>query len=196
MLSWDAAGALALTDSLVRTEFGNENAWNEQRLEGIRQALAGFKGSKRRSERIGEAGGILFMDDYGHHPTAVRRTLEGLKEFYPQRRLIVSFMSHTYTRTASLLDEFAASFEKADVVVLHKIYPSAREVYAGGITGETLFERTKALRDEVWYVHEPEAAADMLKTMLKPGDIFLTMGAGDNWKLGKALCAFYEGVLR
>jgi UDP-N-acetylmuramate--alanine ligase len=66
------------------------------------------------------------MDDYGHHPTAIKSTLEGLKEFYPSRRLIVSFMSHTYTRTAALLDDFASSLIPADLVFLHKIYGSAR----------------------------------------------------------------------
>ncbi|MDR3172397.1 MAG: UDP-N-acetylmuramate--L-alanine ligase [Treponema sp.] len=186
----NAAAALALTDSLVR----NEDRWNEEKWEKVRKALEEFRGSKRRSEIIGEAGGILFMDDYGHHPTAVRTTLEGLKEFYPQRRLILSFMSHTYTRTAALLDEFAAAFEKADIVILHKIYASARECYSGGVTGETLFEKTSALRDNVYYVEEPEAAVDMVKGILRPGDLFLTMGAGDNWKLGKTLLGFYEGA--
>jgi UDP-N-acetylmuramate--alanine ligase len=154
--------------------------------------LEGFRGSKRRSEIIGEERGILFMDDYGHHPTAINTTLAGLKEFYPKRQLIVSFMSHTYTRTASLLDEFAASFEKADMVILHKIYGSAREEYRGGVTGETLFEKTKALRDNVFYVEEPLEAASLLKDILKPGDLFVTMGAGDNWKLGGSLYEYYK----
>jgi UDP-N-acetylmuramate--alanine ligase len=86
-----------------------------------------------------------------------------------------------------MLDAFASCFERADIVLLHKIYPSAREVYTGGITGETLFQKTKALRDRVYYVEEPLDAVDLLKDILCPGDLFLTMGAGDNWKLGKAL---------
>ncbi|MDR1247683.1 MAG: UDP-N-acetylmuramate--L-alanine ligase, partial [Treponema sp.] len=146
----------------------------------------------RRQEIIGEAGGILFMDDYGHHPTAVKATLEGIREFYPRRRIILSFMSHTYTRTAALLDEFAASVGSADRVVLHKIYGSAREAYQGGVSGRTLFEKTAALRDGVLYVEEPLEAAEPLKGILKPGDLFLTMGAGDNWKLGAALYDYYR----
>jgi UDP-N-acetylmuramate--alanine ligase len=191
----NAAAALALTSALVRKEFGggsNGDGWNGERREKVRRALEDFRGSKRRSEIIGEEGGILFMDDYGHHPTAIHTTLEGLKAFYPHRRLIVSFMSHTYTRTASLLDEFAASFEKADMVILHKIYGSAREEYHGGVTGETLFEKTKALRGNVFYAEEPLEAAPLLKGMLKPGDLFVTMGAGDNWKLGGSLCEYYR----
>jgi UDP-N-acetylmuramate--alanine ligase len=183
----NAAAALALTSSLVEKEFG-PGGWTDGRRENVRNALEGFKGSKRRSEITGESGGILFMDDYGHHPTAIKTTLSGLKEFYPDRRLVVSFMSHTYTRTASLLDEFAASFEKADLVVLHKIYASAREMYSGGVSGETLYQRAKRLWGEkVFYVEEPLDAAELLGKLLKPGDLFITMGAGDNWKLGKKL---------
>jgi UDP-N-acetylmuramate--alanine ligase len=132
------------------------------------------------------------MDDYGHHPTAIRTTLEGLKEFYPRRRLVVSFMSHTYTRTAALLDQFAGSLEKADLVMLHRIYGSAREDYRGGVTGRTLFEKTQALRGGVYYAEEPLEGAEFLKGILRPGDLFLTMGAGDNWKLGKTLLEYYR----
>jgi UDP-N-acetylmuramate--alanine ligase len=190
----DAAAALALTSSLVKKEFGSgeNDGWNDQRREQARAALDGFRGSKRRSEILGEEDGILFMDDYAHHPTAIHTTLEGLKCFYPSRRLIVSFMSHTYTRTASLLDEFASSFTQADMVILHKIYGSAREEYSGGVNGKTLFEKTKKLQDEVYYIDEPLDAAPLLKTTLKKGDLFITMGAGDNWKLSRNLYDYYR----
>jgi UDP-N-acetylmuramate--alanine ligase len=187
----NAAAALALTDSLVRAEFG-ESGWTDERREKVCRALEDFRGSKRRAEILGEYGGILFMDDYGHHPTAVKTTLEGLREFYPKRRLILSFMSHTYTRTAALLDEFASSFNAADILFLHKIYGSTREEYRGGVTGKTLFEKTRALRDRVYYTDDPEDATEALKKMFRPGDIFLTMGAGDNWKLGRILADFYR----
>jgi UDP-N-acetylmuramate--alanine ligase len=194
----DAAAALALTSSLVKTEFGTgggegEGGWNERRRENVRRALEDFRGSKRRSEILGEAGGILFMDDYGHHPTAIRTTLEGLNAFYPRRRLVVSFMSHTYTRTAALLDEFAASFAQADVVFFHKIYASAREACRGGVTGKTLYEKTLALRGEAYYVDEPLDAAEPLKKILKAGDLFLTLGAGNNWPLGETLLRYFKG---
>lgn len=180
----NAAAALALTDSLMQAE---RQEWNPERRERVRWAMEDFKGSKRRSEILGEVDHILFMDDYAHHPTAIRVTLEALKDFYPSRRLVVSFMAHTYSRTAAFLDDFAASFEKADILFLHKIYASAREVYTGSITGKDLFEKAKALRDKVYYAEEPLDAAATLKNMMRPGDLFLTMGAGDNWKLGKAL---------
>jgi UDP-N-acetylmuramate--alanine ligase len=191
----DAAAALALASSLVKAEFGNisaDNGWTEKRREKVRQALEEFRGSKRRSEILGEAAGILFMDDYGHHPTAIAATLEGLKSFYPSRRLIVSFMSHTYTRTAALLSEFASSFAKADMVFFHKIYASAREEYHGGVNGLTLFEKTRALQNGIYYTEEPMDALEPLKKLLKSGDLFITLGAGNNWPLGEALFKYFK----
>ena len=203
----NAAAALALVSSIVKKEFGasggggNSGGWNDERREGVRKALEEFSGSRRRSEILGEADGILFMDDYGHTPTQIKATTAGLKEFYPRRRLVLSFMSHTYTRTAALLEEFAASFEKADLVILHKIYASAREIYSGGVTGRTLFEKTRealgknlsgSTGDRIFYVEEPEDSEELLLEILKRGDLFLTMGAGDNWRLGEKLYKHYR----
>ena len=189
----NTAGAMALVSSILKKEYGSAEAWNDERREGAKSALEEFRGSRRRTEILGEAGGILFIDDYGHHPTAIKSTIEGFREFYPGRRLVLSFMSHTYTRTASLLDEFAAAFGRADIVLFHKIYSSARECYNGGITGRTLYDKAKDLHGNgVFYEEEPEDAADLLKGMLTKGDLFVTMGAGDNWKLGKKLFEFYS----
>jgi UDP-N-acetylmuramate--alanine ligase len=183
----NAAAAFALVDVLSPGILADG-----EMLRRAKEGLDGFHGSKRRAEIRGERDGVLFMDDYAHHPTAIAATIAGLKEFFPRRRLVVSFMSHTYTRTAALLDEFAAAFDKADMVILHKIYASAREQYAGGINGETLFEKTKHLKkDGVFYVHEHDEAAPFVRSLLKPGDLFVTMGAGDNWKLGE--CLFNAG---
>ncbi len=189
-MAMDAVAALALVDALVAedSEVGTlRRGWTPERLEAVRASLESFRGSRRRSEIVGESGGVLVMDDYGHHPTAIRTTLRGLKSFYPQRRLVVSFMSHTYTRTAALLDEFASSFADADILFLHRIYGSAREQYSGGVDGHVLFERTKAKGGVVHYVDEPLDALDELIGELKEGDLFLTLGAGDNWKLGRAV---------
>ena len=198
----DAVAALVLTSVLVKKEFrggdysGMEHieGWTADRVQNAAEALEAFTGSRRRQEILGERGGVLFMDDYGHHPTAIVATLLGLKEFYPRRRLVVSFMSHTYTRTAALLDDFAESLLSADIVFLHKIYASAREVYSGGVNGITLFEKTKEVFERernagssVYYSNECEDAAEQLKNLLQNGDLFITMGAGDNWRLGKKL---------
>jgi len=189
----NAGAALALASIFIKKEFGS---WDESRRLAAKKALENFRGSKRRSEIIGSAGGIIFMDDYGHHPTAITTTLEGLKNFYPSRRLVVSFMSHTYTRTAALLDDFAKSLAAADVLFLHKIYASAREQFNGKISGESIYEKVNSLNNKkagaVYYVDEPMDAVEPLKKILKPGDLFLTLGAGNNWPLGTALYKHYH----
>ena len=185
----NAAAGMALALILA------ENSLSDGQIQSMKTALENFRSAKRRSEIIGEAGGIIFMDDYGHHPTAVKTTLEGIKSFYPSRRLIVSFMSHTYTRTSALLEEFASSFACADIVFLHKIYASARENYSGGVNGRTLYERVAALHSgEVHYTEEPDGAFPQLCEMLKPDDIFLTLGAGNNWPLGEKLYAHFKSI--
>lgn len=196
----NAAAALALCTVLLNGDGRSEAAvWDGENRKRAAEGFERFRGARRRSEIRGEAGGILFMDDYGHHPTAIAATLEGLREFYPRRRIVVSFMSHTYTRTAALLDEFASSFGAADMVVLHRIYASARETKPGGVDGRTLFEKTRAChgRDgrhgEVFYTEEPMEALPLLQGMLREGDLFITMGAGNNWPLGKALFARFGG---
>jgi UDP-N-acetylmuramate--alanine ligase len=187
----NAAAAFALASLLVKKEF---SLWNDERIMAAKSALENFRGSKRRSELLGEAGGIVFMDDYGHHPTAIKTTLNGLKSFYPERRLVVSFISHTYTRTAALLDDFAHAFEAADILFLHKIYASAREGYSGGVSGQTLYEKTKHIHnaDTVYYTGEPLDAFEPLKKILKSGDLFITIGAGNNWPLGIKLFEHFK----
>ena len=183
----NAAGALALIDVLSTSLRGRPITPEE--AEVLAQGLEGFSGSRRRSEILGEAGGILFMDDYGHHPSAIKTTLRGLKDFYPHRRLVVDFMSHTYSRTAALFSEFADSFSDADMVIFHKIYDSAREKpeIAGQVTGRALFEAVKDRRPGVYYTENLDQGRDLCGELLKEGDLFLTMGAGDNWTLGQAL---------
>ncbi|MDR1839223.1 MAG: UDP-N-acetylmuramate--L-alanine ligase [Treponema sp.] len=194
----NAAAAIALTASLAEKEFGaaqGSAALSEEKIQTIKNALENFKSTKRRSEIIGEAGGIVFMDDYGHHPTAIKTTLSGIKSFYPSRRLIVSFMSHTYTRTSALLDQFASAFNDADILFLHKIYASARENYNGGLDGRTLYEKTASVRSgETRYVDEPDDAFQPLCKILKSGDLFITFGAGNNWTLGKKLYEHFNSI--
>ena len=156
-------------------------------LDAVSRALASFTGSRRRSEIVGEAGGVLVMDDYGHHPTAIQKTLEGLRRFHPGRRLVVDFMSHTYSRTQALLREFGTCFAAADVVILHRIYASARERNDAGITGRDLFREVSRHHPHATFFEDPLDALPFLATELRRGDIFITMGAGDNWKLGREL---------
>ena len=194
----NTAAGLALVYALAESENpGEKNILNEKQIQSIKTALENFRSTKRRSEITGEAKGIIFMDDYGHHPTAIKTTLEGIKSFYHKRRLIVSFMSHTYTRTSALLEEFSGCFNDADVLFLHKIYASAREDYKGGVNGRTLHEKTAAVRaaagkKETYYADEIDDAFKPLCEMLKEGDIFVTLGAGNNWPLGEKLLAHFK----
>jgi UDP-N-acetylmuramate--alanine ligase len=164
--------------------------WRKERdgmpdMDGAVNALSSFTGTRRRSEVVGEARGILVLDDYAHHPTAIDKTLRGFHEFYPGRRLVVDFMSHTYSRTKALLVEFGRAFSRADAVILHKIYASARESAPKGFSGEDLFHEVAAHHASVCYFEEVMEALPYLEKTLREGDIFVTMGAGDNWKLGR-----------
>jgi len=214
-LALDATAALALAFSLRRAARDQAAPGTSAVAGAVRQgaapdapdaadadaaadALAAFSGSKRRSEILGEAKGILFMDDYGHHPTAVRETIRGVRDFWTSRRLVVDFMPHLYSRTKALFNEFAACLDEADAVVMHDIYASAREVPDGSVSGEALFEETRKRRASLgagptWYFERPMDAAQALERELRPGDLFLTMGAGDNWKLGEALLGRLSG---
>lgn len=194
----DAAAAVALVCRLLVTYGKNPLDY----YENIKAGLMKFSGGKRRSEKVGRftngnGADVIVIDDYGHHPTAVKTTLEGYREFYKGRKIIIDFMSHTYSRTQALLNEFAHCFTAADEVILHKIYSSARENPADfDITGRTLYEAVLATgQKNVHYYEEILDAADFAKSELeKPlgseypdGYLFVTMGAGDNWKLGKAI---------
>lgn len=190
----DAAAAVALCSEILKTYGKNPSDYHEE----IKRGISNFSGGKRRSEIVGNASfgksDIIFIDDYAHHPTAIRTTLEGFRSFYSGRKIIVDFMSHTYSRTEALLEEFAESFSSADCVVLHKIYSSARENPADfKISGRTLFEETEKHFENVHYFEEildaKEFVLEELKKPLSPefpnGYLFVTMGAGDNWKIGK-----------
>ncbi len=189
----NATAAIALCFSLLKVERKNPLDFAEK----IKKSLLDFSGGKRRSEIVAKKKNsfgdeILFIDDYAHHPTAIEKTLSGYREFFTGKKLIVDFMSHTYTRTAALLDEFSKSFSSADMVVINKIYGSARENQStSGVTGLLLAEKTKEHHKCVFYAEEFSEAAEIIskelskKSTEENGYVFVTMGAGDNWKVGQ-----------
>ena len=189
----NAAAAFALCCELLKTAGKNPQEY----FNALKKGLEKFSGGKRRSEIVGRTKNkfgqdIIFIDDYGHHPTAIRTTLAGFRQFYKDHKIIVDFMSHTYTRTAALLEEFASSFESADMVVINKIYGSAREkAGSSSVTGEILAEHAKKYHQNVVYAKEFEEAAKIIEAELnkksdaKDGYVFVTMGAGDNFKVGQ-----------
>ena len=179
----NAAAAVAVIYSLMHKQCGRVD---DETAGTMAESLKGFSGCRRRSEIVGERDGILFLDDYGHHPTAVSKTIAGYRVFYPGRRIVVDFMPHLYSRTKDLFDGFVTAFDEADVVILHGIYASAREK-SGEVSGIDLFREVKKRHPRAFYFERVEQAEDLCRELLVPGDIFITMGAGDNWKLGRAL---------
>jgi UDP-N-acetylmuramate--alanine ligase len=148
-------------------------------LEAVERAFARFAGVSRRFEHRGEAGGVRFVDDYAHLPTEVSAVLEAARSMSPGR-LVVVFQPHRYSRTAALYEEFAGSFEGADVVVVTDVYP-AGENPVPGVTGKLLADAVAAAEPgiPVHYVARRDEIAAAVAGLLRPGDLCLTLGAGD-----------------
>ena len=154
----------------------------------IAQALANFEGADRRLQLKGEAAGVAVIDDYGHHPTEIRATLAALAESYPQRRRVILFQPHRFTRTKALYGEFCTAFNHADCLLITDIYP-AGERPLEGVSSEWLLAGVKACgHKDVSYVPKPRAAEEALER-LRAGDVLLTLGAGDVWQMGEVILA-------
>lgn len=153
-------------------------------LSAIKEGLASFDGVERRFQILGEAEGVLFVDDYGHHPSEVRAVLKAAEEGYRDRRKVVVFQPHRYTRTRDLFSDFLGAFGGADRLVLADIYGAGEERIIG-VTGEALFEGIRGEGGvEVDYVPNVEEIPAFLSSILRPGDMVITLGAGDIWKVG------------
>lgn len=157
----------------------------------IKDALKSFDGIQRRFEFKGEAGGVKVYDDYGHHPTEIRATLsaamENLRKLGGKGRLFVIFQPHRYSRTSDLMDEFSVSFADSDSLFLIDIYP-AGEKPVEGVTSRFLMDKIKEKgHKDVSYAADKEDVLKQVLTRIKNGDILLTLGAGDVWKLGEKL---------
>jgi UDP-N-acetylmuramate--alanine ligase len=151
----------------------------------IKEGFRSFKGIGRRFEKIDDINGILIMDDYGHHPTEIRATLDALKNF--GRRLVVIFQPHRYSRTQVLCDEFGQSFSNADVLFLADIYPAGEapiEGVSSGSIAESIFKHEKR---KVESVSRFEDICDKVFSIAKSGDIIITLGAGDIYKAGRRI---------
>lgn len=144
------------------------------------KALADFNGISRRFEFKKEEKGIIFIDDYAHHPSEICAALQAAREKYPQSRIWAIFQPHTFSRTKSLLAEFARSFTQADQVIILDIYGSAREK-TGDVHARDLIRRIND--DKAIYIPTIDKTAAFLKKECRSGDIVLMMGAGDVWQL-------------
>jgi UDP-N-acetylmuramate--alanine ligase len=153
-------------------------------FETIREAVASFKGARRRFEPVGEAGGILVMDDYAHHPTEVRATIEAAIRSFPERRIIGIYQPHTYTRIAYLWDEWLTCWKGLDALIVLETY-AARETPLPGFSAQDL---AAAVQDvEAIYASDFADAAQKARTLAKPGDVVFTIGAGDVVEVGPKL---------
>jgi len=153
----------------------------------VKEGLASFTGVDRRFQVRGEAGGITVIDDYGHHPTEIRATLETLRGRAGTRRTVVLFQPHRYTRTQHLWDDFCRAFHLADVVLIADIYPAGEEPI-DGITSETLAAAIgRKGHRQVIYGGEMRAAVERLVVEVREGDVVLTLGAGSVWTAGEEL---------
>jgi len=156
----------------------------EIELETIRKALKEFSGVQRRFTIKGEAAGIIVVDDYGHHPTEVRATLAAAAAGM-ERRVVVVFQPHRYSRTQHLLAEFYTAFNQADKLVIMEIY-AAGEQPLPGVSGRVLYEGIKKYgHKDVVFIPEREKIVEHLAETLRKGDLMITLGAGDVWKLGE-----------
>ncbi|HDZ84371.1 MAG TPA: UDP-N-acetylmuramate--L-alanine ligase [Nitrospirae bacterium] len=159
-------------------------------IESIREALRNFSGVQRRFELKGTAAGIKVIDDYGHHPSEIMATLKAVKDVLKtgdageDGRLFVLFQPHRYTRTRDLLGEFIDSFRDADKVVLMDIYP-AGEKPLPGVNSELIFRGISEMGKDIEYIKERDHIPGYFDTELRAGDILLTLGAGDVWKIGE-----------
>jgi len=131
---------------------------------------------------------IMLMDDYAHHPTEIKVTLKAIKEGWKNRRIIVIFQPHRYTRTKILAHKFGEVFEDADQVIINDIY-SANELPISGISGKTIFDQVVRANGHscLRYIPDQDSTLEYLTTVIQSGDIIVTMGAGDVWKIGREL---------
>lgn len=162
-------------------------------FEDLRPGLEAFSGVERRFERKGEAGGVLVIDDYAHHPTEVRATLHAARAAFPDRRIVALFQPHLYTRTRDFAGEFGAALaEGCDVLALTDIY-RAREEPIAGVTSLLIADAAAtAGHAPDWHGLRADAVAAVLG-LLQPGDVLLTMGAGDVTQVGPQVLAALGG---
>ena len=153
------------------------------------EAISSFKGVDRRMTEVGTFAGATVVDDYGHHPTEIRATLGALRERYRPRRLFCVFQPHQHSRTRFLLDDFAASFGQADETIVPDIYfVRDSEEERSRVSAHHLVEKVRALGRSAVHLSDFPGIVRYLRCNARAGDLIVTMGAGDVWKIGKELC--------
>jgi len=160
------------------------------KFEVIKKALESFTGVYRRFEKKYD-NDVMVIDDYGHHPTEINVTLDGIRRGW-DRRLVAVFQPHLFSRTRDFYAEFGRSFLNSDVFICTDVYP-AREKPIEGITGEMIVNAAKNFgHKNVFYEPDKTKIPDLLKSIYKKGDIIVTLGAGDIWKLGEKFVEYLK----
>ena len=157
------------------------------------EALAEFTGVGRRFERLGDAGGVTLVDDYAHHPTELVATLEAARQAFPGRRLVAVFQPHLYSRTIAHGEAMGRALAAADVAVVTEIY-AAREQPVPGVSGASVADVARAAGADVHFAPERAKVGEVVRALLKPGDVLLTMGAGDITRLGPEVAGWLRAA--
>lgn len=162
-------------------------------LEPALAALAAYQGLGRRFERLGEARGITFVDDYAHHPAELVATLAAARQAFPGRRIIAVFQPHLFSRTREHSAAMGQALAGADLAVVTDVYP-AREQPIPGVTGRLVADAAAAAGAEVVYEADKHALRDRLAALARRGDVVITLGAGDITRVGRELVRWLEAA--
>jgi UDP-N-acetylmuramate--alanine ligase len=183
-ISFNLPGLHNVYNSLAAVAVGLELEIPFQR---IQEAFTTLEGVQRRFQIKGEFQGAIVLDDYGHHPTEIRATLNAVRESWPEKRIVVVFQPHRFSRTKALFEEFTTSFYQADILCLLPIYPAGEDPIEG-IDSEKLFEgiKEKGHHGVRFYPQRGEVIS-ALQEFLREGDVLVTLGAGDVWKIGQEI---------
>ena len=155
-------------------------------FEDAKDSIAGFNGVERRFQVKGICNGITVIDDYGHHPVEIKATLKAVKDGW-NSRVVVVFQPHRYSRTQDLFDEFLSAFNDADTLVLADVYPAGEERIPG-VSSDDLYRGIKTYgHKDVVYIPDKKDIPAYLSKITKPGDILITLGAGDIWQVGEEM---------
>jgi hypothetical protein len=158
--------------------------WCDVSMDEARQSLTTFQGTARRFEYKGRQSGVTVIDDYAHHPTEVEATLAAARGSYPDARIWAVFQPHTFSRTQRMLYRMGDSFQNADRVIVTDIF-AAREIDDGSVTASELVAASD--HPSICHVSGLEAASDYLLERVSDGDVVITLGAGDGYKIGEML---------
>lgn len=181
-ISLSVPGAHNVSNALAVVAVGLEL---EIPYEKIASGLASFSGVERRFEIKGEKNGVRVIDDYGHHPTEIRATLAAARNYWQDGRIVVLFQPHRFTRTLYLHSEFGGAFLESDLLFILPVYPAGEQPIEG-VSSRLIYDAVKgAGHREVYLIEERDDPLAILVDALRPGDLLLTLGAGNVWKIGE-----------